>query len=895
MKFHPLYAALAVSIMLTACGGGGNVRPDPAPYTPPPPPPAPPTPPPVTPPAPPPPPAWSIYTDRSDNSLVPTGVAQARAEAGVTGKGVNVAVLDDQFYENDAYKGKTTYVDPTEKPSDDVGSSTSRGHGAAVVSIIAANPTSASHKGGIAPDASIYWGRICVGKSCSSSYAVPLVKDFVSKGVTLFNFSVGTSLSSDEGANKSSAQAWASVLKPLFDVDGLAVFSAVNESNANAGLPAAIPVYVPEYKNNILAVGAVTIGSDGKPTGLASYSNQCGTSAQWCMVAPGSHNIPVLSGTDFTGGGFAGTSAAAPAVTGVAALVSEKFPWMTGNNIQHTLLTTATDLGAPGVDTVYGWGMVNAAKAVKGPAEFYRTFLANTTGTSTFSNDISGSSGLVKSGSGTLILGGNNTYTGLTDVLDGTLVGKGNIAGSVRVDKGTFQAGGRVGGDYNATGSGRTAIQLGNTFQIGGTANLAGSLLLLPEASGYTVKTEEKLLQAAKVAGQFNNVTYANNFLWSARLSYTETEVNATMTRTSATVQAASVGLMESVQAGAGAIDAFIRETDKMAEGKSPASVAALAAGERLLSLNNAQAVDTFASVGGELYAQERTASLRQTSTGLQNLSRRAAGTKESGVWATAEASQGKIERQGYSNASFDKNAVSVGGALNEGAWTLGAQAQVGQAKLDINAVSGHAKANTREGAVFLKRETKNWYAQGVVGMADASVRSQREVIFQQSQAISSERKDRTSFARIEAGANLASGLKPYLAVEQSRHKQGAFTEQGQSGLELASGNNTFSVTFAEVGIRFDKDMNAWRISGDISYQSLISGRYPAFEAWFVNNPTATFVVDGQELSSSTIRAGLQAARKLNRNWSVTGGASFEKSSGRNSVTNGFVGLNYRF
>jgi subtilase-type serine protease len=31
------------------------------------------------------------------------------------------------------------------------------------------------------------------------------------------------------------------------------------------------------------------------------------------------------------------------------------------------LLTTATDLGAPGVDDIYGWGLINLKKAIEGP------------------------------------------------------------------------------------------------------------------------------------------------------------------------------------------------------------------------------------------------------------------------------------------------------------------------------------------------------------------------------------------------------------------------------------------------------------------------------------------------------------------------------------------------
>lgn len=86
----------------------------------------------------------------------------------------------------------------------------------------------------------------------------------------------------------------------------------------------------------------------------------------WCLVAPGLIEIPAVPGTGFTWGAD-GTSAATAGVTGTAALVWGAFPWMSAYNVQQTLLTTATDLGPAGVDAMYGWGMVNAGKAVAWP------------------------------------------------------------------------------------------------------------------------------------------------------------------------------------------------------------------------------------------------------------------------------------------------------------------------------------------------------------------------------------------------------------------------------------------------------------------------------------------------------------------------------------------------
>lgn len=48
----------------------------------------------------------------------------------------------------------------------------------------------------------------------------------------------------------------------------------------------------------------------------------------------------------------------------------ERFPYMSGEQISTLLKTTATDLGAAGIDSLYGWGMINLGKAVSGPGMF---------------------------------------------------------------------------------------------------------------------------------------------------------------------------------------------------------------------------------------------------------------------------------------------------------------------------------------------------------------------------------------------------------------------------------------------------------------------------------------------------------------------------------------------
>ena len=62
---------------------------------------------------------------------------------------------------------------------------------------------------------------------------------------------------------------------------------------------------------------------------------------------------------------FSGTSASAPYVSGVAALVLSANPALTNREVRKILRGTAVDLGDPGRDILFGWGLVNALGAVQ--------------------------------------------------------------------------------------------------------------------------------------------------------------------------------------------------------------------------------------------------------------------------------------------------------------------------------------------------------------------------------------------------------------------------------------------------------------------------------------------------------------------------------------------------
>lgn len=140
------------------------------------------------------------------------------------------------------------------------------------------------------------------------------------------------------------------------DNDSIFVWAAGNNYQNESGILSALPLAFPELQGHFVNVVAI----NPETRTLAWYSNQCGVTQNYCISAPGSNIHTNVSETSVSG-----TSFATPIVTGAIAVIKEAFPYMNAQQITALLFTTATDLGKPGVDEVYGWGLLNMEAATK--------------------------------------------------------------------------------------------------------------------------------------------------------------------------------------------------------------------------------------------------------------------------------------------------------------------------------------------------------------------------------------------------------------------------------------------------------------------------------------------------------------------------------------------------
>ena len=135
---------------------------------------------------------------------------------------------------------------------------------------------------------------------------------------------------------------------------GILLIAAAGNEDLFFGRPPG-PVAAPARFANCMAVTATT-SSDA----FASFSN-FGPEVDIC--APGAE---IYSTDDALSFRFrSGTSAAAPLVSGLAALMLSFAPELTNDQVRDLLVATVEDLGPPGHDTQFGYGRINAHQALR--------------------------------------------------------------------------------------------------------------------------------------------------------------------------------------------------------------------------------------------------------------------------------------------------------------------------------------------------------------------------------------------------------------------------------------------------------------------------------------------------------------------------------------------------
>jgi subtilisin len=292
----------------------------------------------------------------SDEYVDSWGVAHIGCEAvhdsGIKGAGVKIAVLDtgiDYNHEDldDNFKGGDNFVEYVpplpdfHDPFDDSWNS----HGTNVAGIIAAEQNGTGVVG-VAPEAELYAVKVLDGMGGGYvSWVIAGIEWAVANNMNIINMSLSIE---EEGVS----QAFEDACNAAEEAGILLVAAAGNNIYGETA------VTPPAAYSSVIAVSATDQEDQ------LGYFSLSGPEVE--LAAPG---VLIFSTSrDNTYEVLSGTSQAAPHVAGVAALImSAGVDDVDGDgdtdnrDVRLMLQNTAKDLGDPGQDPIYGYGLVNAA------------------------------------------------------------------------------------------------------------------------------------------------------------------------------------------------------------------------------------------------------------------------------------------------------------------------------------------------------------------------------------------------------------------------------------------------------------------------------------------------------------------------------------------------------
>ena len=360
------------------------------------------------------------------NAYTGTGVTLTWGR-NITGLGVKVAVLDSGFdLSHTDLKGQVIaaknfseiVVENTKTNPNNFRSNIQAGtditwslHGTQMASIIAGK-ADGNGAVGVAPDARLLLAQVgqgvtyssstntwtYSGTGISSSALINALTWAEANGATVANMSLGSSYDKTfqkgvtllgNGVYKAPAaygSMYGNTTKELTAFAGASKTMALVASAGNDGLPyaqfpGAYATQVDSKGNLVLGGRMLIVGSVGDNNVISTFSNRAGSFCtnlvgttckdpyyvkDFFVVAPGEGIISSIANqakVGNTANAVSGTSPAAAFVSGGIALMKQAWPQLSGAQLVNLVKTTATDLGAKGVDEVYGYGLVNFNKA----------------------------------------------------------------------------------------------------------------------------------------------------------------------------------------------------------------------------------------------------------------------------------------------------------------------------------------------------------------------------------------------------------------------------------------------------------------------------------------------------------------------------------------------------
>lgn len=280
---------------------------------------------------------------------------------GYTGRGIGVAVLDTGIFPHEDFGNRIAafadFVQKRPEPYDD------NGHGTHISGIIGGNGSgSGGGYSGAAPECSLICAKVLDKRG--NGYASDVLSGLrwirlnrEKYGIRIVNISVGSFAGRGTGENSALVKG----VNAAWD-DGLVVVVAAGNNG-----PGRMTITTPGISRKVITVGCSDDYKEVNVMGnrMVDYSGRGPTGACICkpdIVAPG---CAIISCANREGAyqTKSGTSMSTPLVSGVLALLLQKYPNMTNRDVKLRLRERAVDLGLP--RNQQGWGLLDAERLLR--------------------------------------------------------------------------------------------------------------------------------------------------------------------------------------------------------------------------------------------------------------------------------------------------------------------------------------------------------------------------------------------------------------------------------------------------------------------------------------------------------------------------------------------------